>query len=134
MINALIAAVLLAGAAPGIQVDVGRIDRSALPVLKARNRPLPTPMMVGDVANMLARGKCRFSGQSPTRFDITVPYAVLVEPDGRSRHVVVQETGCIPLESYVGLLVLEMARQGDFAQSAGPKPRWYASELNFNLE
>lgn len=133
MIEALIAAVSLAGAAPAVQVDVGRIDRNALPALVAKERALPTPVMVGDVENMLASGKCKFSGQSATRFDITVPYALLVETDGSARRVVVQETGCKPLESYVGLLVIEMARQGDFAQSAGPKPRWYASELNFNL-
>ena len=134
MINALMAAVLMAGAAPAIQVDVGRIDPRALPALKAKDRLLPTPVMVGDVERMLADGKCRFDGQSPTRFDITVPYAVLVDPDGKTRHVVVQDSGCQPLETYVGLLVLELARQGDFALSAGPKPRWYASELNFNLD
>jgi hypothetical protein len=133
MIDALIAMVSLAGAAPAVQVDVGRIDRKALPALIAKERALPTPVMVGDVENMLASGTCTFSGQSPTRFDITVPYALLVESDGSAYHVVVQETGCKPLESYVGLLVIEMARQGDFAKSAGPKPRWYASELNFNL-
>jgi hypothetical protein len=134
MINALISAALLAGAPTGIQVDVGQIKRNALPELKTTDRPLPTPTMVEDVEKMLASGKCRFSGQSPTRFDITVPYAVMVEPDGTSRRVVVQETGCKPLEAYVGLLVLEMARQGDFAKSAGPKTRWYASEINFNLQ
>lgn len=134
MIDALIAAILMAGAAPALQVDVGRIDRRALPALKAKDRPLPTPIMVGDVEKMLAAGKCRFNGQSPTRFDITVPYAVLIDPDGKTRHVVVQESGCKPLETYVGLLVVELARQGDFVPSAGPRPRWYASELNFNLD
>ena len=133
MINALIAAAALAGNAPEVKVDVGQIDAKRLPALIAVNRPLPTPTMVGNVAKMLTSGKCRFTGQTARSFDITVPYAVLVEPDGNSRHVVVQETGCQALEGYVGLLVLQMARHGDFAKSAGPEARWYASELNFNL-
>lgn len=134
MMNALIAAALLAGADPGIQVDVGRFDQKALPVLQAVDRLLPTPNMVRDVEEMLESGTCKFSGQSANRFDITVPYAVLVEPDGTSSRVVVQETGCEQLESYVGLLVLEMARQGDFVKSGGQQARWYTSELNFNLQ
>lgn len=134
MISTLVSALFLAGVSPGVQIDVGRIDRSALPLLRTAKRDLPTANMVGDVEKMLSSGMCRFSGQSPTDFDITVPYAVLIEPDGKTRRVVVQDVGCSPLESYVGLLVLELARQGDFARSVGPKPLWYASEINFNLQ
>lgn len=135
MIEALIAITLLASSAPSeIRVDVGRGDWKTLPRLKAQARALPTPGMVGQVEAMLKPGGCKLTGQSHNRFDITVPYAVLVEPDGSAGRVIVAETGCEPLESFVGLIVLQLARQGDFHQTGESKARWYSSELNFNLQ
>jgi hypothetical protein len=129
-----IAATLLLGAASGpIQVDVGRADWASMPPLKIERR-LPTAAMVGEVERMLRDGKCAMEGQKATKFDITIPYAVLIEPDGGARRVVVAETGCAPLESYVGLVVLRLAEQGDFRSSGQAKARWYSSELNFTQE
>jgi hypothetical protein len=42
--------------------------------------------------------------------------------------------GAGALESYVGLVVLTLADQGDFRSSGQAKARWYASELNFTQE
>ena len=134
MINAMFAVTLLLSSAPGVQVDVGRINQKGLPPLQAVERSLPTATMVESVEKILESGQCNLPGQSAQRFDITVPYAVLVEPDGSAGRVVVQETGCAPLESYVGLVVMRLANQGDFAKSRAPKARWYTSELNFNLQ
>ena len=133
MLGSIVAAILLGAASGPIQVDVGRADWSAMPQLKV-DRRLPTAAMVGDVEEMLRDGKCSMRGQTSQKFDITVPYAVLVEPDGGARRVVVGETGCAPLESYVGLVVLTLAEQGDFRSSSTAKARWYASELNFTQE
>ena len=58
---------------------------------------------------------------------------MLVEPDGSAARVVVAEIGCAPLESYAGLVVLELARKGDFASTGEKKAKWYGSILNFNL-
>jgi hypothetical protein len=129
-----IAAAMLLGASTGpVQVDVGKADWNAMPALKAVERDMPTPAMVGRVQTMLASGKCNLPRQTSRRFDITVPYAVLVEPEGQARRVVVAETGCPMLETYVGVLVLGMAEQGDFKPTGESKARWYASALNFNL-
>jgi hypothetical protein len=118
-----------------VTVDVGRADWKSLPSLKTAGRPLPTPLMVEKVENLLASGKCKLKGQSANRFDITIPYAVLVKPDGSSNNVIVGETGCAELESLVGVVVLQLAREGEFRPSAGDKqPRWLASAINFNLE
>ena len=134
MLGSIVAAMLL-GTSPGpIQVDVGRVKWDALPALHAVDRRLPPPAMEGQVERILQSGKCSISGQTARRFDITVPYAVLVEPDGTARRVVVGETGCAPLESYVGLVVLTMAEEGDFRPSGQSKARWYASELSFTQE
>ena len=48
--------------------------------------------------------------------------------------VVVAETGCAELETYVGIIVTAMARAGDFQPTREAKARWFASELNFNLQ
>ena len=135
MLNSLIAAALLASSpAGGVQVDVGRANWKALPTLKAAPRPLPTSAMVEHVENLLSSGDCRLAGQTPSRFDFTVPYAALVEPNGTLRQVVVGETGCAKLETFVGLVVLRMAEEGDFSRTGEPKARWYSSEINFNLQ
>lgn len=133
MLGSIAAAILLGAASGPIQVDVGRANWDTMPQLKV-DRRLPTPAMVGDVEEMLRDGKCSMHGQTSRKFDITVPYAVLVEPDGGARRVVVGETGCAPLESYVGLVVLTLAEHGDFRSSGEAKARWYASELNFTQE
>jgi hypothetical protein len=137
MLNAILAAMLFAGtpapaAASELQVDVGRADWNRLPPLKAVQRAMPTPEMVQKVEDMLKTSDCHIRGQAPTHFDITVPYAVQVNPDGSASHVVVAEKGSPALESYVGLIVLQLARNGDFRSNGGSQPLWYASSLNFN--
>lgn len=134
MLGSIAAAMLLTTVTGPLQVDVGRANWSALPPLKAVERVLPSPEMVDRVETMLESGACRIRGQSAKKFDISIPYAVLVEPDGSARRVVVAETGCAELETYVGVIVSAMAREGDFQPTREAKARWFASELNFNLQ
>ncbi|HEX8574246.1 MAG TPA: hypothetical protein VF759_16010 [Allosphingosinicella sp.] len=130
-----IAAAMLLGVSSGpVQVDVGRADWNGMPRLKRAARQLPTPAMVARVEQMLATRACTFPRQNARKFDITVPYAVLVEPEGRARRVVVADSGCPALETYVGQLILGMARDGDFKATGEAKARWYSSALNFNLK
>ena len=135
MISTLVAALLMAGApAAGLKVDVGRVNLSTLPELARSRRALPTADMIGRVEDMLRSGECRIPGQRSSRFNIDVPYAVLVQPDGSASRVVVGELGCEELESYVGLIILELARLGDFAETGETKAKWYGAKLNFNLQ
>jgi hypothetical protein len=134
MASILAAALLLGSAAPGVQVDVGRANWRTMPPLKAARRDLPTPDMVGRVQDMLASGQCRLEGQTPHRFDVTIPYAVLVQPDGQLQRVVVGESGCTALETYVGEVVLAMAGAGDFKPTGEPGARWFSGAVNFNLQ
>jgi hypothetical protein len=134
MLSSVLAAAFLMGSpAPELQVDVGRVDWAALPPLRAVERAWPTADMVAKVEKMLGERNCSIPGQSQSRFDINVPYAVQVNPDGSATRVVVGEMGCPALESYVGLVVLELARRGDFRASGANNTKWYASTLNFNL-
>ncbi len=134
MLGPISTALLLASVSGPIQVDVGRANWTALPPLRAVERVIPSPDMVDRVETMLESGSCKIPGQSAKKFDITIPYAVLVEPDGQARRVVVAESGCPELETFVGVIVTAMAREGDFRPTREAKARWFASELNFNLQ
>ena len=127
-------ALLLGAPAATMQIDVGTGNWAALPTLKAEGVRLPTPDMVTRMERLLADGECRFDGQSRRRFDITVPYAVLVEPSGRARRAIIAQTGCPALEAYVGGVVLKLAQRGDFDPTGESEARWYSSEVNFNLQ
>ena len=116
-----------------VQVDVGRADWSSFPALQRANRQLPMSVILTRVEAILRERQCRLPGQSPTRFDITVPYLVLVEPDGSTSRVVVADMGCPALETYVGSIVAALAREGDFRPTGDARARWYASNFNFNL-
>ena len=128
------AALLLAPGAALSRVDVGRADWDALPELQAQPRQFPTPGAVEFMERVLRHGECELAGQSHKQFDITVPYAVLVKPDGNAERVVVSDMGCPPLESYVGTVVLMLSRDGAFHATGEAEPSWYASSLNFNLK
>jgi hypothetical protein len=134
MLGSIAAAMLLSTVSGPVQVDVGRANWTALPPLASVERVMPSPEMVDRVETMLESGACTIPGQSAKKFDITIPYAVLVEPDGSAGRVVVAETGCAELETYVGIIVSAMAREGDFQPTREAKARWFASELNFNLQ
>lgn len=127
-------ALLLGAPAATMQIDVGTGNWSALPPLKAETVRLPTPDMVNRVERMLASGECRFEGHTRRRFDITVPYAVLVEPNGKASRAIVAQMGCPALEAFVGGVVLKLARRGDFDPTGESEARWFSSNLNFNLQ
>ena len=94
---------------------------------------MPSPEMVDRVETMLESGACTIRGQSAKKFDITIPYAVLVEPDGSARRVVVAETGCAesrPMWSHR----LGDGPRGRFPADPRGEGALVASELNFNLQ
>lgn len=134
MLGPIGAVVLLASASQPLQIDVGNANWSAFPPLRAKERPLPTRDMVDKVETILETGRCKIAGQSARRFNITIPYAVLVEPDGQARRAVIGGTGCAELETLVGAVVMAMAREGDFTPTREAKARWFASEINFSLQ
>jgi hypothetical protein len=126
-------ALMMGAPTAAMQIDVGTGNWAALPALKAERVRLPTPDMITRMERLLADGECRFEGNTSRRFDITVPYAVLVEPNGKARRAIIAEMGCPALEAYVGGVVLKLAKRGDFDPTGEREARWYGSELNFNL-
>ncbi|HEX8526107.1 hypothetical protein [Allosphingosinicella sp.] len=134
MMSALLALAALASTPSAIPVDAGRANWSDFPALARVERSLPTLGMVEEVETMLRDGQCRIAGQRPTNFDITVPYLVLVQPDGSAARIVVADMGCPDLEAYVGSIVTALSQAGDFRPTGQQRARWYASNINFNLD
>jgi hypothetical protein len=116
---------------PTVQVDVGRFDAAAFPRADMRERRMPHHAMLTRVENILRERRCTLQGQNHRRFDIRVPYVVMLTPDGTPTRFVVADIGCQPLESFVGRVILELARVGDFNPTGASEPQWYASELRF---
>lgn len=135
MLSSTIAAMLLMSAAPAeIRVDVGRIDLAELPAVQPKSGELPTPGMVKVVEQILEKGTCKLPGQTKRKFDIDVPYAVLLQPDGSANRVVVADMGCPDIEVLTGRVVLMLARDGEFGPSGHSKAKWFGSTLNYNLQ
>jgi hypothetical protein len=134
MVSTVFLAALIAGAPAGdVKVDVGKGNFSAFPALTVK-RDLPSATLVAAVERILTSGACRMPGQTSRRFDITVPYAVEVTPDGSTRHVIVADQGCPALEKFVGEIVLKLGAMGDFAPYKSGTAKWYSSEINFTQQ
>ena len=116
-----------------VQIDVGQAQWATFPDLRPEPRNLPTGAMLTRVESILRERECEMRGQTWRRFDITVPWLVQVEPDGRLSRLVVADMGCRPLEVYVATLVVALAQRGDIRPAVGREQRIYASEFNFNL-
>lgn len=115
-----------------VQIDVGRAEWARFPDLRPEPR-VPTGAMLSRVETILKDRECVMPGQNYRRFDITVPWLVQVEPDGRLSRLVVADMGCRPLESMVAELVVLLAQNGNIRARPESEPRIYASEFNFNL-
>ena len=119
--------------ADDVRIDIGRIDWMQFPLLTPEPRNLPMGAMLDRVETLLRERECVMRGQDYRRFDITVPWVVQVEPDGRVSRLVIADVGCRPLETFVAELVKTLANRGDIRPPAAPETVWYGSEFNFNL-
>jgi hypothetical protein len=116
-----------------IDVDVGRFDPADFPEIIRLERRMPDADMARRVEGMLADGRCQIAGATQTRFNIVVPFAILMQPDGTPETVVVHEAGCESLEVLVGQIVVAQIRRGDFRPQHREGERWYVSEIGFAL-
>lgn len=83
------------------------------------------------IEKILSEKRCALDGQTKGRFDIVVPYAVLIDASGKPEKVVVKELGCEPIERLVGEIGSELANAGDFKTTHNNGRRWYVSEVYF---
>lgn len=129
---ALNAATLLAvtpaySAAPQVAtIEVGSAQWDKMPALKVTSDRIDYPAVTTAISNMLESRLCKLAGQSSHRFDISVPYAVLVTPEGKAERVLVSETGCAALEDLVGEMAIAQSDAGVLLPTGDSRPRWYA--------
>jgi hypothetical protein len=110
---------------------VGRFDPADFPNAQKIERRMPHADLNNRVEGILADHRCKLEGQTKTRFDIVVPYAVLMDPAGKPEKVVVKDIGCSPIETLVGQIGSELANAGDFKVTHSGGKRWYVSEAYF---
>jgi hypothetical protein len=129
----MITALLLLAATPTTYAPlfVGRFDPADFPNAQKIERRMPHADLNNRVEKILSEKRCSLEGQTKTRFDIVVPYAVLMDPAGKPEKVVVQDLGCAPIESLVGQIGSELANAGDFKIAHNSGRRWYVSEAYF---
>jgi hypothetical protein len=129
----LLLAVLQPAPVVDVGVDVGRFDPADFPELIRIERRMPENEMHRRVEAMIEDGRCRLEGATHRRFNIVVPFAILMQADGTPEEVVVHEAGCEALETLVGQIVLAQLRRGDFRPQHDEGDRWYVSELGFAM-
>jgi hypothetical protein len=128
----MIAALLMLAATPTYApLFVGKFDPAQFPNAERIERRMPHADLNHRIEEILGHHRCSIAGQSKTRFDIVVPYAVLLDASGKPQKVVVKEIGCAPIEQLVGEIGSELANAGDFKIKHAAGDKWYVSEAYF---
>ena len=111
-------------------IFVGRFDTADFPNAARVERRMPQAELNNRVEKILG-DECKLPGQTKIRYNITVPFAVLLDEAGKAKKVVVKDISCPPLETLVGQVGSELAREGDFKVAHSEGTRWYVSEVYF---
>ena len=122
---------LLASTPAYAPMYVGRFDPADFPNAQKVERRMPHADLNHRVEKVLSDKRCTIDGQTKNRFDIVVPYAVLIDSAGKPEKVVVKDIGCEPIERLVGEIGSELANAGDFKVAHSSGTRWYVSEAYF---
>jgi hypothetical protein len=122
---------LLASSTPQIQVDAGRFNPANFPQAIKIERRMPHAAMTARVEKVLATRECSIPGQTKTAFDITVPFAMMMDGSGQTSRIVVAEINCPKIERLVGQIASQLVTGRNLRPSHEGGERWYISEVNF---
>lgn len=125
------ALLLLAAPTTYAPLFVGRFDPADFPDAQKVDRRMPHADLNHRIEKILSEKRCTIEGQTKTRYDIVIPYAVLMDLSGKPEKVVVKDIGCEPIERLVGEIGSELANAGDFKMAHSTGKRWYVSEAYF---
>jgi hypothetical protein len=112
-------------------------DWSAIPPAKTRHsyaEYIDSNRLTLWMEQALRDGTCKVRGMSPKKFDVDVPYAVLVEPDGSVSQVMIPEMGCPALNTIVGSTVVELGKKGMFKPTGLAQAAWFRDRIAFARE
>ena len=77
---------------------------------------------------------CNVKGMRPDKFDIDVPYAVLVAPDGKVERILIPDMGCAGLNTVIGSTVMDIVKGGAFKPTGEKQALWYGDRLAYARE
>lgn len=131
-----LAAAMVIGAMPvaAAEVQTAEGDWSNLPELRLTQRRVISPIMVGQIHNLIVLGECSIPGQNKKKLDMTVPFAAQFAPDGALERVVMKPVGCAKAESILGGQVVEMIANGTFKATGANSEGWYKGEISFSSQ
>jgi hypothetical protein len=112
-------------------------DWSAIPPAKTRHsyaEYVDSNRLTLWMEQALRDGTCKVPGMNPNKFDVDVPYAVLVEPDGSVSQIMIPEMGCPALNTIIGSTVVELAQKGMFKPTGQEKASWFRDRIAFARE
>ena len=121
----------LAAPATAQTVETGTTEWDKLPAVKMGADDVDYNRLVRWAATELAKPECKGTGMRPTKFDIDEPYAVLLEPNGAVKRIIVREMGCPGLNTVIGSTLADMAKRGKFRPTGQAQPYWYGGRLSF---
>lgn len=139
MKRALLFLAACAAAAPAAAqtVQTGTADWNALPQARMRHsyaQYIDQNHVTLWTEQVLKSGQCNVKGMRPDRFDIDVPYAVLVQPDGTVTRILIPDMGCAGLNTIVGSTVMDIVKAGAFKPTGEKQAYWYGDRLAFARE
>ena len=135
MLAALISAMMMTSTPATLPtVETGVTEWSKLPKVKKRDRALELSPMIDWTQKALASGECKIKGMNERKFDVDVPYAVLVEPNGTVKRIVIAETGCSSLNTLIGSTIFDWVQKGDFKPTGEDEPLWFGDRIAFAHE
>lgn len=124
-------ALMAVGTARGQAVETGVVKWEALPPVRVADA-VDYPQFDQLAERVIGTPECRAAGYKPDRFSFDAPYAVLVEPDGTVRRIVIEANAkCPGLDYVVGLAVQDLSRRHKFKATGEAQARWYAGHLAF---
>lgn len=127
----LLSLLMLASSPTYAPIFVGRFDPTDFPNAQKIERTMPHAAMDDRVEHILAN-ECKLPGQTKIKYNITVPYAVLLTEAGQAKKVVVKDIACPSLEKLVGQIGSQLATHGDFKVTHADGDRWYVSDVYFS--
>jgi hypothetical protein len=132
-----LAALSLSPAASAQTVVSAHGNWSAIPAAKTRHsyaEYVDSNRLTLWMEQALRDGTCKVEGMSPKKFDVDVPYAVLVEPDGSVSQIMIPEMGCPALNTIIGSTVVELSRKGMFKPTGLAQAAWFRDRIAFARE
>jgi hypothetical protein len=126
-----IAVAALAAPAAAQTVETGTTEWDKLPAAKMGTDDVDYNRLVRWAATELGKPECKVPGMRPTKFDIDEPYAVLLEPNGNVKRIIVKEMGCPGLNTVIGSTLADLAKRGKFRPTGQPQTLWFGGRLSF---